>query len=91
MTFTAFPPLYGTLSPAIQALARFGLDYQTGITGADVTLANPPVDGPVWVFKNGVKLSAATGYTINGQSMTLTTALISSDELECYYWYRQAV
>ena len=90
MTFTAFPPLFSNQSPAIQALTRFGLDYQTSVPGTTVTLAHAPVSAPVWVFKNGGKLSSATGYTLSGRTLTLTTALISTDELECYYWYRMA-
>lgn len=90
MTFTGFPAPYGTRDPAIQALTRFGYDRQTNIVGVTLTLANPPVDGTLMLFKNGILMDDSGGYTVSGQTVTLTAAAIAADVFQGYYHYRQA-
>lgn len=90
MTFTGFPTPYGTRDPAIQALARFGYDRQTGIVGATLTLANPPVDGTLQLFKNGALMDDSGGYTVSGATVTLAVAAIAGDVFQAYYHWRQS-
>ena len=88
MTFTGFPRPYGANDPAIQALSRFGYDRQTGVVGATLTLANPPVDGTLQLFKNGVLMDDTGGYTVSGQTVTLSVAAIGADVFQAYYHHR---
>lgn len=88
MTFTGFPRPYGAKDPAIQALSRFGYDRQTGLVANPLTLANPPVEGSLLLFKNGVLMDDSGGYTVSGQAVTLTAVPIAGDVYQAYYHYR---
>lgn len=90
MTFTGFPTPYGTRDPAIQALARFGQERQTGLVGTAMTLDNPPVDGTLLLFKNRQLLDPSGDYTVAGTAVTLNVAAIAGDVFLAYYHWRQS-
>jgi hypothetical protein len=43
------------------------------------------------LFKNGILMDDTGGYTVSGQTVTLTTVPIAADVYQGYYHYRQAV
>lgn len=73
-----------TTDPNILQLARLHRETQTGITGAVVTLENRPIEGLEQFFKNGVLLPG-NAYTMNGQTVTLSVALVGGDVFVAYY------
>lgn len=91
MTFTGFPRPFGSNDPGVQALSRFGYDRQTGLTANPLTLANAPVEGSLMLFKNGILMDDNGGYTVTGQTVTLTAVPIAADVYQGFYHYRQAV
>lgn len=90
MTFTGFPRPFGSSDPGVQALSRFGYDRQTGLTANPLTLANPPVEGSLMLFKNGILMDDTGGYTVSGQTVTLTTVPIAADVFQGYYHWRSS-
>lgn len=80
-------------NPNELALASFNRERFTGITGTALTLQNICVTGTELVFVNGALLdpNPVTAYFINGTSLTLQAALISTDVLVISYYFRPGV
>ena len=55
--------------------------WYTGNTGTTVTILNTSSYNFVEVFKNGLLLEYGQDYTISGTTLTLTTALVSTDKI----------
>lgn len=58
------------------------------INGANVTytISNAPVAGSFKLFKNGLRLPT-THYTLVGTTITMVTAPLPAETLDCDYWY----
>ena len=74
-------------SANVLALACRGRDTFTGLTSTTVTLSDPATGAPEMVFKNGLLLTPSQ-YSISGTTVTLSTALVSSDEVIVHYQFR---
>lgn len=62
-------------------------EKQTGITGTAVTLAVAPITGaPFILFRNGVYQDDTDDYSVSGTSLTMVTALISTDKITAIYY-----
>ncbi len=57
------------------------LTWYTGNTGTSVTIADTSSANLVKVYKNGLLLQPIGDYDINGTTLTLVTALVSTDKL----------
>lgn len=79
MSVTRFPLPHPPASRNEAALAQHAAETITGVTGAVVTLSNPPVP-PVGVEWNGVTLPEST-YTVVERTLTLPRALAPADVL----------
>lgn len=53
-------------------------------SGTDFTIANTPVAGSVKLYRNGIRQTITTDYTISGANITLTST-IGSDTLLADY------
>jgi hypothetical protein len=80
------------LRDEIIALADFLLNSTTiesftAVTGADVVLAATPMATPApMVFRGGILQTASADYTISGDTITFSTALIASERVTVRYW-----
>jgi hypothetical protein len=79
-------------SANIRALANRKYERFTGLTGTVITLHNPVVLGTEQVFKNGALLDPVNNatYFLQGNTLTLGSALISTDVLVVHYHFRTA-
>ena len=57
------------------------LTWYTGNTGTTVTIANTSSAALVKVYKNGMLLQPTEDYSISGTTLTLVTALVSTDKI----------
>ncbi len=57
------------------------LTWYTGNTGTTVTIADTSSANLVKIYKNGVLLEPTADYSISGTTLTLVTALVSTDKI----------
>ena len=57
------------------------LTWYTGNTGATVTISDTSSADLVKIYKNGLLLQPTEDYTISGTTLTLVTALVSTDKI----------
>lgn len=79
-------------TPNVRVLGQELIEEFTGLTTADVTLAEQPLEtlggaALLLVFKNGTLVRPST-YTVSGKTVTLDADLIEADWLVARYSYR---
>ena len=57
------------------------LTWYTGNTGSTVTIADTSAATLVKIYKNGILLEPTADYSISGTTLTLVTALVSTDKV----------
>lgn len=57
------------------------LTWYTGNTGTSVTIADTTSANLVKIYKNGILLEPTADYSISGTTLTLVTALVSTDKI----------
>lgn len=85
-------------TPNVRALASLTRETFTGLTTVTITLGNEArkssgagATGLELVWKNGLLLfpsAGASGYSIDGKTITLGTAAIAGDQFVVFYYAR---
>lgn len=85
-------PVPAPATPNEQALRRLEHDDFTGIVVATINLTQLPVEGYIWIFKNGLYLHNLAGadWTVAGLVVTFAAALIAGDKVTVWYYTRAA-
>jgi len=57
------------------------LTWYTNVTGTTVTISDTSSAALVKIYKNGILLEPTADYSISGTTLTMVTALVSTDKI----------
>lgn len=77
--------IYAAIADIINQIPTGGsaptLTWYTNVTGTTVTIADTSSADLVKIYKNGILLEPTADYSISGTTLTLVTALVSTDKI----------